>query len=84
MGNESEIHLARNRTKKQHEVYLYEAEINILQTIADRTSGRKSVSKMIHAIVADFLIENGKSLEFLNNTDRLEIKELHNVISYNN
>ena len=84
MKKESKIYLSRNKTKKQHEVYLYEAEINILQTIVDKTSGRKSVSKIIHAIVADFLIRNKRTLEFLTDLDKIEIKELHNAITYNN
>jgi hypothetical protein len=83
MTKETKIYLSRNRTKKQHEVYLYEAEINMLQTIADKTSGRKSVSKIVHAIVADFLMKNKRSLEFLTDLDSLEIKDLDNAITYN-
>ena len=80
---EKEIHLSRNRFKKQHEIYFYETEINLLQTIANKTLGRKSVSKIVHAIVADFLLKNGKSLNFLTDTDNKEIKDLHNAITYN-
>jgi hypothetical protein len=82
-STEKEIHLSRNRFKKQHEIYFYEAEINLLQTIANKTLGRKSVSKVVHVIVADFLLKNGKILNFLTDTDNKEIKDLHNAITCN-
>jgi hypothetical protein len=41
------ILLARNRTRKQHKVYLYEAEITMLGGLAGGT-----VSDNVHAIVA--------------------------------
>jgi hypothetical protein len=83
MNKEQEIYLARNRNKKQKIIYLYEAEINMLKEIANKTSGRKSVSKIIHAIISEYLIKNGKIMNFLKDKDINEIKELDKYITYN-
>ena len=73
--NHGEILFARNRTRKQHKVYLYEAEINMLDGFAGGT-----VSDNVHAIVASFLRKIGKRLAFLKARDLNRIKELHRAI----
>jgi hypothetical protein len=83
MSKENEIYLSRNKNKKQKIIYLYEAEINMLQEIAKKTTGRKSVSKIIHSIIAKTLINNNKQMNFLKNKDINEINELDKYITYN-
>ena len=72
------IRLARNKTKRQHEIYLYEAEINMLKELKCGT-----VSEIVHAITASFLRKIGKDMKFLKDCDLLKIKEIHNAITYN-
>jgi hypothetical protein len=74
----SEIRMARNRIKRQHEIYLYEAEINMLKSLECG-----SVSEIVHAIVASFLRKIGKDMKFLKSYDLLKIKEIYNAITYN-
>jgi hypothetical protein len=74
--NHGEILLARNRTRKQHKIYLYEAEINMLSGFAGGT-----VSDNIHAIVAAFLIKIGRKMEFLKERDLNRIKMLRRAIT---
>jgi hypothetical protein len=74
--NCSEILLARNRTKKQHKVYLYEAEINMLNDFAGG-----SVSENVHAIIAAFLKQTGHIMSFLKEKDHLQINNIHRAIA---
>ena len=76
--NHGEVLLARNRTRMQHKVYLYEAEINMLDGFADGT-----VSDNVHAIVASFLRKIGKRMDFLKERDLNRIKALHRAITDN-
>jgi hypothetical protein len=78
MNDCSEILMARNRTRKQHKVYLYEAEINMLEGFAGGT-----VSDNVHAIVAFFLRKIGKQMDFLKSRDFNRINALHRAITYN-
>lgn len=70
------ILLARNRTRKQHKVYLYEAEINMLDGLAGGT-----VSDNAHAIIASFLSKIGKQMNFLKYRDINRINALHMAIT---
>jgi hypothetical protein len=70
-ANCKEILLARNRVKKQHKVYLYEAEIGMLDGMAGG-----SVSENVHAIVASFLRRIGKQMDYLKEED---IKQINNI-----
>lgn len=76
--NHQEILLARNRTRKQHKVYLYEAEINMLNGFAGGT-----VSDNVHAIVASFLRKIGKKMSFLKERDINRINEIRRAITSN-
>jgi hypothetical protein len=70
------IKMARNRVRIQHKVYLYEAEINMLDGFAGGT-----VSDNTHAIVASFLRKTGKKMDFLKKRDLNRINELHRAIT---
>lgn len=72
------ILLARNRVRRQHKIYLYEAEINMLDGFAGGT-----VSENVHAIVAAFLKRIGKKLDFLKPCDIAQINEIRRAITYN-
>jgi hypothetical protein len=74
--NYNEILLARNRTKKQHKVYLYEAEISMLSDLADG-----SVSENVHAIIASFLRKIGKQMDFLKEEDIKQINAIRRAIA---
>lgn len=74
--NCSEILLARNKIKIQHEIYLYEAEINMIKCLECG-----SVSEVVHALVASFLRKIGKDVRFLKKKDLLKIKQIHSAIS---
>lgn len=76
--NCSEILAARNRTKRKHRVYLYEAEIAMLDGMAGG-----SVSENVHAIVAAFLKRIGKQMNFLKPCDIMRINEIRRVITTN-
>jgi len=77
MVNCSEILMARNRTRKQHKVYLYEAEISMLNGFAGGT-----VSDNVHAIVASFLNKIGKKMDFLKERDINRINEIRRAITH--
>lgn len=72
----SDILIARNRTKRQHKVYLYEAEISMLDGMAGGT-----VSENVHAIVASFLRKIGKKTDFLKETDINQINNIRRAIT---
>ena len=72
----AQIVLARNRTWRQHKVYLYEAEINML-----RSMGCGSVSDTVHGIVAAFLERTEHVVDFLKPRDRLIIQNLRRAIT---
>jgi hypothetical protein len=76
MNDCSKILLARNRTRKQHKVYLYEAEITMLDGLAGET-----ISDNVHAIVASFLIKTGHEMKFLKWRDHNRINELRRAIT---
>lgn len=76
-NSHTEILLARNRTRKQHKVYLYEAEINMLNGFAGGT-----VSDNVHAIVASFLRKIGKQMNFLKERDNSRINALRRAIKH--
>lgn len=71
-----EILIARNRTKRQHKVYIYGAMKNILDGFAGH-----SVSENLFAISAAFLQRIGKQVDFLNEHDQLLIKEIRRAIT---
>jgi hypothetical protein len=73
---DSELLIVRNRTRKQHKIYLYEAEINILNGFAGGT-----VSDNVHAIIAAFLLKTGHSLPYLKERDHNRIKEIRRAIT---
>lgn len=62
--------------RKQHKVYLYEAEINMLNGFAGGT-----VSDNVHAIIAAFLSRVGKDMSFLKDRDKNRIKEIRRAIT---
>ena len=79
MSNQApQILMARNRVKKQHKVYLYEAEINMLDGLAGG-----SVSENVHAIIASFLRKTGHVMDFLKETDTMQINRIRRAITYN-
>jgi hypothetical protein len=68
--------LARNKTKRQHKVYLYEATINMLDGFAGGT-----VSDNINAIVSAFFLRCGKDMPYLKKRDTFRIKEIRRAIT---
>ena len=68
--------LARNKNKKQHKIYIYEAMINMLNGFAER-----SVSENICAIVAAFLEKTNHDMSFLKDKDRLRINKICRAIT---
>lgn len=72
------ILLARNRVRRQHKIYLYEAEINMLKGFTDGT-----ISDNVHAIVAAFLSRIGRDMSFLKERDLSRIKEIRRAITNN-
>jgi hypothetical protein len=72
------ILLARNKTKQQHKVYIYEAMCNMLEGFAGHT-----ISENIFALTAAFLEKTGHKLDFLKDSDRLIINDLRRAITYN-
>lgn len=70
------ILIARNRVRIQHKIYLYEAEINMLNGFAGGT-----VSDNVHAIIASFLKRIGKKMDFLKERDISRIKEIRRAIT---
>ena len=70
------IYLARNRVKKPHKVYLYEAEINMLRGLSHFLPNKVSVSDTVHAIVALTLVRAGKDFSYLKDKDKSKIKAL--------
>jgi hypothetical protein len=74
--NHHNVLIARNRTRRQHKVYLYEAEMNMLSKFG-------SVSDTVHAIVAAFLKKTGHDMSFLKERDHNKIKEIRRAIKYN-
>jgi protein-arginine kinase len=71
-----EILMSRNRTKRQHKVYVYEAMKNMLDGFAGH-----SVSENLFAISAAFLQQTGKCVDFLNEHDHLLIKEIRRAMT---
>lgn len=77
MGNDKKSSLiARNRSKKQHKVYLCEAEIDMIKDLSCGT-----VSKTIHAIVAAFLSRIGNDMSFLKRCDHIQINNIRRAIT---
>lgn len=74
--NCKEILLARNRTKRQHKVYIYEAMKNMLDGFAGH-----SISENLFALSAAFLQQTGKCMDFLTERDLLLIKEIRRAIA---
>jgi hypothetical protein len=72
----TEILLARNRTKRQRKIFVYEAMANMLEGFAGH-----SVSENIFGIVAAFLQQTGHKMDFLKDSDRLIIKEIRRAIT---
>ena len=72
----TEILLARNRTKRQHKVYIYEAMANMLDGFAGN-----SISENICMIVAAFLQQCGKNMDFLKSYDHLKIQGIRRAIT---
>lgn len=70
--------MARNRTKKVHKVYTYEAIKNILDGYAGNT-----VSENMFAITAAFLLQTGHKLEFLTIKDMALINNIRRAITDN-
>lgn len=73
-----DILLARNRTKKVHKVYTYEAIKNILDGYAGNTT-----SENMFAITAAFLLQTGHKLDFLTARDMGLINNIRRAISHN-
>lgn len=69
---------ARNRTKRQHKIYIYEAMKNMLDGY-----GGNSVSENCFGIVAAFLERTGHKMDFLTEKDRLIINKLRRAITSN-
>jgi len=71
-----QVLIARNRTRKQHKAYFYEAEINMLDGFAGG-----SVSDNAHAIIAAFFQRCGKHMPYLKERDHNRIKEIRRAIT---
>lgn len=76
MIDSKEILVARNRFRKAHKVFMYEAELNLLSGL-----GVGSISDTIHAIVSDYLIKIGKKLPYLKERDIKKIMALRKAIT---
>jgi hypothetical protein len=72
----SEVLLARNRTKRQVKVFMYEAIGNMLEGMAGQTR-----SENVFGLCCAFLERTGHKLDFLKPSDRLIIKNLRGAIS---
>jgi hypothetical protein len=68
--------IARNKTKLQRKVFVYEAMVNMLDGFAGH-----SVSENIFGIVAAFLKQTGHNMDFLKESDTLIIKEIRRAIT---
>jgi hypothetical protein len=68
--------LARNRHKKQHKAYMYEAQIDLLKGIGGNTA-----SENVFALVSMLLKKLGKQQDFLTEKDTLIINNLRRAIS---
>lgn len=71
-----EILIARNRTKRQIKVFVYEAIGNMLEGIAGQTR-----SENIFGLCCAFLEKTGHKLDYLKDSDRLIIKNLRRAIT---
>ena len=76
--NCSEILIARNRTKKQVKVFMYEAVGNMLEGLAGQTR-----SENIFGLCCAFLEKTGHKLDFLKPCDKLIINNLRRAITTN-
>jgi hypothetical protein len=72
----SEILLSRNKSKRQHKVYIYEAMCNMLSGFAGHT-----ISENIFALTASFLERTGHKMDFLKSSDRLIINDIRRAIT---
>ena len=79
--NAAEIHMARNRTKRQKQIYVYEAMFNMAALHAEKIMGKKSFSLFACASVAIALKKLGCKMEFLTEEDRRNFNELYKCIS---
>jgi hypothetical protein len=76
MNAHTEIYLARNRTKRQHKIYLHEATINMLNGFAGGT-----VSENVNAIVCAFLQKIGKQMNYLDDQTLRQINEIRRALT---
>lgn len=74
----NKILVARNRTKKVHKVYTYEAIKNMLDGYAGNT-----ISENMFGIVAAYLQQTGHDMSFLKDKDLLIINKIRRVMTYN-
>jgi hypothetical protein len=78
MINHSEILIARNRTKKRVNVYLYEAMLNIM-----RTTGCSASEFCFACSVMAIEKMNNFKLPFITKTDRLILNKIRVCIAHN-
>jgi hypothetical protein len=81
------IYFSRNRTKRQHQIYIHEAEYSVASREADRIMGKNSGSLFFWASGCIILGMLGHKFNYMNKKDRICIlllkKELDKRISYN-
>lgn len=75
------IYLARNKTRRQYKIYLYEAEAEMLRTLSMLTDGKQSRSDIMHIILSCFLEQKGFATDYLKTGDRLKMRQLRRAIS---
>lgn len=79
------ILICRNRNRKQHIMYVYEAVEFHLKNVGDFLSkkfgGRSSISDANNIIVCWFFWKLGKVMPYLKEKELLKIKELDKYIS---
>lgn len=73
----AEILFARNRTKRQMKVFMYEAIGNMLEGLSGQTR-----SENVFGLCCAFLEKTGHKLDFLKPSDRLIIKNLRRAVSH--
>ena len=78
MVDHSEILAARNRTRLAHKIYTHEATMSLLVSDLGMT-----VSQCFDALALWFLSKRGKQLGYISDCDKLKIKNIDRVLSYN-
>ena len=74
------ILVARNRTRRQHKVYLYEAQKSMLKDIS-KCLPKASVSDVLCIMSLCFLEQTGHDMSWVPDRDLFKMKELRRAIA---